>query len=169
MLWFKNKERLSKINLEKQKIAEEQLQKEVSFRIKRLTILALYISKKNDFIKELKTELGELDQIESDSEIQTFIESNKNEIESKLNTNLFEKELNEYNNEFNQNIQKIFPDLTPKEKVLCSYLLLNLSSKEIAQVTNSSISAIEKSRYRLRKKLQIPQRSTIQQFLIQHT
>src|SRR5205085_4161530 len=49
-----------------------------------------------------------------------------------------------------------FPNITPSELKLCAYLRMNLSTKEIAQLMNISVRGVEVSRYRLRKKLQIP-------------
>ena len=50
---------------------------------------------------------------------------------------------------------------------LCAYLRMNLSSKEIAQLENISVRGVEISRYRLRKKLQIPTETNLFDFLLQ--
>ena len=46
-----------------------------------------------------------------------------------------------------------YPKLSRTDIKLCSYLKLNLSSKEIAALMNISERSVESSRYRLRKKL----------------
>ncbi|HEX4957369.1 MAG TPA: LuxR C-terminal-related transcriptional regulator, partial [Lacibacter sp.] len=46
-------------------------------------------------------------------------------------------------------------NLTGNELKLCTYLRMNLSTKEIAQLMNISVRGVEISRYRLRKKLAI--------------
>lgn len=56
---------------------------------------------------------------------------------------------------FFDRLQQRFPDLTPNEHRLCAYLKLNLSSKEISQLSNVSVGAVERSRIRMRKKLDI--------------
>lgn len=48
---------------------------------------------------------------------------------------------------------KKYPKLTRTDIRLCSYLKLNMSSKEIASLMNISERSVESSRYRLRKKL----------------
>ena len=48
---------------------------------------------------------------------------------------------------------KKYPKLTRTDIRLCSYLKLNMSSKEIASLMNISERRVESSRYRLRKKL----------------
>lgn len=47
------------------------------------------------------------------------------------------------------------PDLTKAELRMCGYILLNMSTKEIATLTNRSIRTVETIKYNLRKKLNI--------------
>jgi tetratricopeptide (TPR) repeat protein len=56
---------------------------------------------------------------------------------------------------FFEKIQDQFPNLTPNERRLCSFLKLQMNSKEIASVTGQSLRAIEIARTRLRKKIGI--------------
>ena len=48
----------------------------------------------------------------------------------------------------------------------CALLRLNLSTKDIAQMTNLTIRGVEAARYRLRKKLDIPDGTGLVDFLI---
>lgn len=50
--------------------------------------------------------------------------------------------------------------LTPNELKLCAYLRMNLCTKEMARLMNIPVRGVEISRYRLRKKLQIPLKRT---------
>ncbi|ESU26573.1 hypothetical protein FLJC2902T_25460 [Flavobacterium limnosediminis JC2902] len=47
------------------------------------------------------------------------------------------------------------PELTYRDKRLCALLKLNLTTKEISQITGQSIKSLENARTRLRKKLQL--------------
>jgi FixJ family two-component response regulator len=58
--------------------------------------------------------------------------------------------------DFLKAIKEIHPNLNAHELKLCAYLRMNLSSKEMAQLMNISVRGVEISRYRLRKKLQVP-------------
>ncbi len=62
-----------------------------------------------------------------------------------------------------------FPTLSATDLKLCAYLRLNLSSKETAQLLNISLKGVEISRYRLRKKLQLPTEVNLYDFLIEVT
>ena len=59
---------------------------------------------------------------------------------------------NVHSNFFNA-IKSDFPDLTQSDLRLCAYLLINLDSKEIAQILNISPDSIRKRKQRLREKL----------------
>jgi DNA-binding CsgD family transcriptional regulator len=62
-------------------------------------------------------------------------------------------------------LKERYPDLTTSDLKLCAYLRLNLSSKEIAQLMNISIRGVETGRYRVRKKLEIPNDISLFDFL----
>ena len=56
--------------------------------------------------------------------------------------------------------------ITPNEIKLSAYLRMNLSTKEIAQLMNISVRGIEISRYRLRKKLNLPTEISLFEYFI---
>ena len=64
-------------------------------------------------------------------------------------------------------LKQKYPLVSAHELKLCAYLRMNLSSKEIAQLENISVRGVEISRYRLRKKLQIPTETNLFDFLLQ--
>jgi CheY-like chemotaxis protein/DNA-binding CsgD family transcriptional regulator len=57
------------------------------------------------------------------------------------------------NDDFFNKINTRYPTLTANERKLCAYLRLNLSTKDIAAITNQSVRSIEIARTRLRQKL----------------
>jgi len=63
-------------------------------------------------------------------------------------------------------IKQKHPAITGNELKLCAYLRMNLSTKEIAQLTNISVRGVEISRYRLRKKLQISSETSLFDYLV---
>jgi len=62
--------------------------------------------------------------------------------------------------EFYKNLIDKYPELTSGELRLCAFLRLNLSTKEIAQLTGQNIKALEMARFRLRKKMGIADSDT---------
>jgi DNA-binding CsgD family transcriptional regulator len=67
--------------------------------------------------------------------------------------------------DFFENLRNKHPVLSSNEIKLSAYLKLNLSSKEIASLMNISIRSIEQARYRLRKKLNLPQDSSLVNYI----
>lgn len=65
----------------------------------------------------------------------------------------FENRITSSNEDFYQNLLRDYPDLKPSELKLCSYLRLNLSTKELAEILNKSVRTIENTRFSIRKKM----------------
>ncbi len=55
-------------------------------------------------------------------------------------------------NNFMKHLYAKHPDLSNNERMMCAYLKMNLSTKEIAPLLNISVRGVETIRYRLRKK-----------------
>lgn len=67
---------------------------------------------------------------------------------------------------FYQKLLSFSPDLSKTELQVCALLRLNLSSKDIARLTNLNITSIEMTRHHIRKKLKLEQGENLTAFLI---
>lgn len=67
--------------------------------------------------------------------------------------------------EFMDNLLLAYPKLTPEELKLCHFLRMNMSSKEIAAITNKEMHSIDIARYRLRKKFDLDRDVKFNEFL----
>jgi len=65
----------------------------------------------------------------------------------------FENRISSSNEDFYQKLLGAYPDMKPSELKLCSYLRLNLSTKELAEILNKSARTIENARFSIRKKM----------------
>ncbi len=61
-----------------------------------------------------------------------------------------------------------FPNLTQTELKILAYIRINLSTKEIADIQNVSLDAIRKTRYRIRKKLELKPKQSLEKFILQY-
>lgn len=77
----------------------------------------------------------------------------------------FEALFNQVNTSFGQNLNRLYPNLTPNERRLCIFMKLNMSNKEISQITFQSEDALKKSRMRLRRKLGIERSVNLAAFI----
>jgi DNA-binding CsgD family transcriptional regulator len=68
--------------------------------------------------------------------------------------------------DFLQRLRERFSQLSPNDYRLCAYLRMNLNTKEIAHLMNISVRGVEGSRYRLRRKLDLPNDANLVDFLM---
>ena len=69
------------------------------------------------------------------------------------------------NKNFNESILRKHPNLTQKDLSLCHYLLLDLNTKEIANLSYQNPNTIKVARSRLRKKMNLDSKSSLSQYL----
>ncbi|HOE59670.1 MAG TPA: tetratricopeptide repeat protein [Bacteroidales bacterium] len=164
----KAKEALIETQLRNQDLEKQRLIEELKYKSNHLTNLALIIAQKNEFINELKNLLKELKNSNESQKDKVMKELwQKTTQQSNINKELdkFKKEIDDANRSFYEKLNNICPQLTLHEKELAGLLRINLSSKEIASLHNVSVKAIEMSRYRLRKKLQLESNDKLVDFL----
>ncbi|MBO1364421.1 two component regulator propeller [Prevotella sp. A2931] len=79
---------------------------------------------------------------------------------------LFRENFDLIHKQFFRHLREQYPSLTPNDLKFCAYLRLNLSTKDIAQVTGMSVRGVEGARYRLRKKFNLAEGADLAAFLI---
>ena len=113
-----------------------------------------------DTIQKALEELNDVDKLKSN--IQKTIKQNSY---NKREWQSFENNLFKSNEDFLNQLNLKFPKLSSRDKKLCIYLKMNLTSKEMAPLMNISYRSIELQRYRLRKKLEIDTEINLSQFM----
>lgn len=79
----------------------------------------------------------------------------------------FEIRFKQVHQSFYTNLNSKFPNLTTNEKKLCAFLKLDMSTKEIAEVTCNNTKSIDIARSRLRNKLELERSQNLSTFLQQ--
>ena len=77
----------------------------------------------------------------------------------------FEEQFNLLHNNFIKELKNRYPDLSRNELMLCAYTIMELSTKEIAQLLNISGRGVETMRYRLKKKIVDDKNTDFAEFL----
>lgn len=152
--YLKKMKELKRIQLEN--LQKEHLMHQVESKANELANYTMLIRTKNDVLNKIKSILDD----QSGSEIAPFSRvrksilslidknlSNKNEWEQ------FQNFFDEANKAFTSRLKKRHPDLTPNDLRFCSFLRMNMNSKEISLLLNISERSIEVKRYRLRKRM----------------
>jgi len=88
------------------------------------------------------------------------------QLHSRKDWELFEENFHEVHQEFFRRLLQKYPALTPGDLRLAAYLRMSLSSKEIAPLLFITLRGVENKRYRLRKKLQLPNEENLSEYLI---
>lgn len=68
---------------------------------------------------------------------------------------VFRSYFEEVNQDFFNRLYKVNPAISNSEARMCAYMLMKLTTKEIATLTNRSVRTVETTKYNLRKKLRI--------------
>ena len=133
-----------------------------------LVNLALHLKSYIELTNPLKDELKEILSLPKEQQSEKI----KN-IYNNLQKNIFifskkdnlQKQIHHIYKDFLDRLIGKHPDLTKSEKKLCAMLYMNMSSKDIAIITNTTIRSVETSRYRLRKKFNLSREDDIVGFL----
>ncbi len=150
-------------------LKNEKLEGEIQHKNTELASSAMHLVQKGELLSRIKDELQRLNKSRKhDGEIEEL----KKLIrilteEEKMNEDWehFTVHFNKVHSDFLVTLKEIYPQLSAHELKLCAYLRMNLSSKEIAQLMNISVRGVDIGRYRLRKKLAIPSKVNLFQFL----
>ena len=165
LLAKKEKEILEKEN---QRIAEQNsmLKKTVEIKNKELVSRAMFLAEhveKNNFLAKKLESFENFIDSNMIRELKNIVNNLKTSDDSHWEE--FQIRFNLVHQDFYSNIKKDFPDLTTGELKLAALIKLQLSSKEISILTNTTKAGIEVSRSRLRKKLQMDKKDNMFDFL----
>ncbi len=151
-------------------LRNEKLSAEMTFKNKELASATYNIIQKNKLLNSLKDELsGLVPATKNDfisSELKRISSKIERDINNARNWEAFDRYFDEVHQEFLSRLKIMHPDLTQGELRLCSYLRMNISTKEIAPLMNISFRGVEISRYRLRKKLRLDRSTNVTDYLM---
>ncbi len=148
--------------LEKSKLAKEQLERE-------LAAQALQLCRKNELLITVQQEMNNFSAPSKHSDDDSFRKLERTiqyNLQSDDDWGQFLATFKQVHPEFLKKLQQNSETLSPSEQRLACLYKMNLSSKEIATMLNISGEGIKKARYRLRKKLNLNSSTNLQQFLI---
>lgn len=162
--------KIDRIEKEKADLLVISVEKDIELINRELVEKILKITEKNELINSTvallddfsdtltKKQKAELENITRDLRIK----GNKNQWEE------FYGYFSEVYSQFYEKLEKEFPNLTLNEKRLCALLKLNMTTKDMAEITNLNVKSIEVARTRLRKTLNLTHSNlTLQEFFSQ--
>lgn len=149
-----------KNELEKEKLKARQQELKQSLEAKNMVLVGKAMAEihRTDNINEILTDLKKIKLKAASKEMQQAIDIVLKRLEKDLNADIwkeFEISFEQVHKSFFDKLTVDYPSLTPKERRLCALLYLDLTTKEICQITGQSYKSIESSRSRLRKKFDL--------------
>ncbi len=138
-------------------LTQKNLVQDVEIKNTELTTNVMYLIRKNELINNVAERLLQVQQSlpsHNHKELHDIILDLQREADND-SWKEFELRFNQVHSDFYHNLRKLYPGLSPAEEKLCAFLRLNMSSKEIAAITQQSIKSVEVARARLRKKLSL--------------
>lgn len=158
LIKYRNRNIKNQLEKEKLKTKMQGLKQNLDAKNKVLIGKAMSEIHRTDSINEILTDLKKIKLKTISKEIQQAIDIVLKRLEKNLNTDIwqeFEISFEQVHTSFFDKLTIDYPSLTPKDRRLCALLYLDLSTKEISQITGQSFKAIENARTRLRKKFDL--------------
>jgi len=162
--------KLDRIEKEKADLQVISVEKDIELRNREIIEKVLKISEKNELID---TTVKLLDDFSAglSQKNRAQLESITRDLRMRGTKNQWEEffwYFSQVYSQFYEQLEKEFPNLTLNEKRLCALLKLNMTTKDIAAITNSNFKSVEVARTRLRKKLNLTNSSlSLQEFFSQ--
>jgi PAS domain S-box-containing protein len=142
----------------------QRLKTELDVKEREMIGLLLQLSQKNEMISLFHQRLKKVVEAHSENEIpglNGLMQIIKEMPPAPVEWEMIEIQLEKLHPGFMNRLLIKYPSLTLKEKKLCAFLRLGLSSKEIAGLNNITPKSVEIARVRLRKKLQLNRSSRL--------
>lgn len=161
---------LSKTESELVALRNAKLEAEINFKNAELASSAMHLVKKGELLSKSKIELASVmktvDNPQAVTELKRMIKTLSDDDKIDKEWESFAKHFDKVHSDFLVALKQKHQNITPNELKLCAYLRMNLTTKEIAQLSNISVRGVEIGRYRLRKKLQIPTELSLFDYLM---
>jgi DNA-binding CsgD family transcriptional regulator len=147
-----------------------QLKSEIEHKSQEIVNLLLSVSNKHEVLINIKEELQKVrSNLKGDITNRKLLIALQEQIDTALQSekvlDRIDKEFDLVHNDFTKKLRADYPDLTSNEVKMCSYIKMNLSTKEIAPLMNMSMRGVETIRYRMRKKFGLERSDSLTEFI----
>ncbi|MEQ8217949.1 MAG: triple tyrosine motif-containing protein [Arenibacter sp.] len=146
------------------KLKNEKLKAEFESKSNELAASLMSNVKKNELLRAVRDKLGVA---KNNVVVKSVLDFIIKSLGKNNDWEIFEEAFNNADTDFFKNLKVLHPTLTPNDLKLCSYLRLNLSTKEMAVLLNITTRSVEIKRYRLRKKLNLEHDDNLVNYILQ--
>lgn len=145
----------------------QRLQSQLNAKDRELVSFLLQLSQKNELLSKVGKQLKSLETVADKNlkELPQLLVMLQEDSAISLDWTVIESQLDKIHPGFLMRLQSKHPSISLKDKKLCAYLRLGLSSKEISGLLNITSKSVEISRIRLRKKLKLSDKTRLTNYL----
>lgn len=153
------------------RVQNEKLEAEVQHKNEELALATMHLVQKGELIATIQEALERiLQNVQQPAvqrqELQRLLRVLQVDTRTDQDWEQFAVHFDQVYRDFLQRLRERFSQLSPNDYRLCAYLRMNLNTKEIAHLMNISVRGVEGSRYRLRRKLNLPNDANLVDFLM---
>lgn len=160
--------RLMEAGLKNKDMEEIQLKQEIELKSKELSTHVLHVIQKNQVLEGLKGQLEDMvkdDKRDQKKQLKQMISQINQDFNNDSYWNDFSTVFEQIHKSFFEKLNQQFPNLTATDLKLVSLLKMNMDSADMAAMLAISQDSLRIARYRLRKKLNLPQGENLVSFL----
>ena len=172
-LKYLHKLELEHIENELTSLKNSKLETDISHKNKELATATMHLLQRGKLLSKIKEGISPLTKdavaTENKTELTKVMRLINDAERNDSDWEHFAVHFDQIHSDYLSTLKSKFPDLSPSDLKMCAYLKLNLASKEIAQLMSVTIRAVEVSRYRLRKKLNVTSNTNLFDFLVRET
>ena len=165
---YNRQQKLWKIEKQMVSLKNDNLGRELDYKDKQITDFAIHIESKNDLLEKVKMYLSHYAKSNArgmSSEMKELLLSINEDIgKNKEKVELYTS-VDEEISAFDMKIQKLFPELSKKERRMAAMIRLEYSSKQIASELNIALPTAYNYRLSMRKKMDIPKDIGLTKFI----
>ncbi|MFI0430468.1 triple tyrosine motif-containing protein [Mariniflexile sp. HMF6888] len=159
-----------KLEKEIEKLKKDKLKTKILAKDKELVNNSLQVVKKNKILNGIIYKLKDINLESFDESAKIQFTKLRRSIAKEINADKswkdLEKHIKNVHFDFIKKLKEKYPTISPRELDLSTYLLMNMSTKEIAEIMNISIGGAEVARHRLRKKIGLDKKESLTGFLL---
>ncbi len=146
----------------------QRLQSQLSAKDRELVSFLMQLSQKNELISKISNQLKKLKSRDDDDnakQLQQLLQTLDVHAATPVDWPVIESQIEKIHPGFFIRLQAKHPSISLKDKKLCAWLRLGLSSREISGLQNITSKSVEIARIRLRKKLKLSDKMRLANYL----
>lgn len=165
---FATSNALMEIDLKNQQLQEDTLRLDLEMKARELSTHTLHLIQKNHLLEELRSKLEKMvkdDKRDQKKQLQQLIQQIDLNFNHDQHWDEFRNIFEQVHESFFEKVRQHSDDLTANDLRLIALIKMNINSTDVATLLGISTDSLRVTRYRLRKKLNLPQGDNLSTFI----